>query len=221
MKTKPWMLQSFLVERTKFPQEEIWRQSVEQRVKDRPSRDCPTWGSIPYTVSKFRHLLMPRSACWQESDIAVSWETPPEPGKYRGRCLQLNIWLSTGSLMEDIEKELIGFAFHRRNNSINQPDPQSSQGLNHQPKSTHGGTDDSNYICSRGWPCWSSMGGETLGPVKAGCPSVGGMPGWGSGSGWMAGVTPHRSRGRGMGKGDFEGETRKGDNIWNVNKENI
>ena len=22
-------------------------------------------------------------------------------------------------------------------------------------------------ICSRGWPCWSSMGGEALGPVKA------------------------------------------------------
>jgi hypothetical protein len=28
-------------------------------------------------------------------------------------------------------------------------------------------------ICSRGWPCWSSMGGEALGPVKALCPTVG------------------------------------------------
>ena len=25
-------------------------------------------------------------------------------------------------------------------------------------------------ICSRGWPNWSSMGGEVLGPVKALCP---------------------------------------------------
>ena len=25
----------------------IWRQSVEQRLKERPSRDCPTWESIP------------------------------------------------------------------------------------------------------------------------------------------------------------------------------
>jgi hypothetical protein len=32
--------------------------------------------------------------------------------------------------------------------------PQSSQGLNHQPKDTHGGTHDSSHICSRGWLCW-------------------------------------------------------------------
>ena len=28
-------------------------------------------------------------------------------------------------------------------------------------------------ICSRGWPCRASMGGEALGPVKAQCPSAG------------------------------------------------
>jgi deferrochelatase/peroxidase EfeB len=27
---------------TNYSQEEIWRQSVEQRLKERPSRDCPT-----------------------------------------------------------------------------------------------------------------------------------------------------------------------------------
>ena len=48
-----------------------------------------------------------------------------------------------------------------------------SQGLNHQPKTTHGGTNGSSRICSRGWPCGVSRGGEALGPVKAGCPSVG------------------------------------------------
>jgi hypothetical protein len=26
-----------------------------QRLKERPSRDCPTWGSIPYTVTTPRH----------------------------------------------------------------------------------------------------------------------------------------------------------------------
>jgi hypothetical protein len=26
----------------KYSQEEIWRKSVEQRLKERPSRDCPT-----------------------------------------------------------------------------------------------------------------------------------------------------------------------------------
>ena len=37
---------------------------------------------------------------------------------------------------------------------------QSSQGLNHQPKSIHGGNHDSRYICSRGWPYLTSVGGE-------------------------------------------------------------
>jgi hypothetical protein len=42
-----WVLQFFLEEGTKYSQEEIWRQSVEHRLKERPFRDCPTWGSIP------------------------------------------------------------------------------------------------------------------------------------------------------------------------------
>jgi hypothetical protein len=29
--------------------------SVEQRLKERPSRGCPTWGFILYTVTKTRH----------------------------------------------------------------------------------------------------------------------------------------------------------------------
>jgi hypothetical protein len=31
--------------------------------------------------------------------------------------------------------------------------PQSSQLLNHQPKSTQGGTQGFSHICRRGWPC--------------------------------------------------------------------
>jgi hypothetical protein len=38
--------------------------------------------------------------------------------------------------------------------------------LNHQPKSTHGGTHGSSCICSRGWLSRSSMGGEALSPVR-------------------------------------------------------
>ena len=41
----------------------------------------------------------------------------------------------------------------------------SSQGLNHQPKNTHGGTHASSCMCSR-------IGGEALSPMKAQCPSV-------------------------------------------------
>jgi hypothetical protein len=44
---------------------------------------------------------------------------------------------------------------------------QSSQGLNHQPKSTHGETHSFSHICSRGWTYWTSKGEEALDPVKA------------------------------------------------------
>jgi hypothetical protein len=36
-----------------------------------------------------------------------------------------------------------------------------------------GGTHGSSGICIRGWPSWSSMGEEALGPVKALYPSEG------------------------------------------------
>jgi hypothetical protein len=46
-------------------------------------------------------LRMPRSVCWQEPDIAVSWEALPVPEKYRGRYFQRAIGLSTRSPMEE------------------------------------------------------------------------------------------------------------------------
>jgi hypothetical protein len=63
--------------------------------------------------------------------------------------------------------------------------PQSSQGLNHQPKSTHAGAHGSNYICNRGWPSRVTVGGEFLGPVMALCPSVGECQGQEEGVGWL------------------------------------
>jgi hypothetical protein len=75
---------------------------------------------------------------------------------------------------------------HRKNDNINQLD--SSQGLNHQPKRTHGGAHCSRHIYSRGWPCWASIGGKTLGPMKAQCPSVGKCQGGEAGvGGWVGG----------------------------------
>jgi hypothetical protein len=58
-------------------------------------------------------------------DIAVSLEFLSEPDKYRGRCFQPTIGLSTASPMEELEKgmnEVKGFANRRKNNNINQPD---------------------------------------------------------------------------------------------------
>ena len=54
-KTKVWVLWSFLARGTKYSQEQIQRQSIEQRQKKRTSRQYPTWGSTPYTVTKPRH----------------------------------------------------------------------------------------------------------------------------------------------------------------------
>jgi hypothetical protein len=47
-----WILLSFLEERTKYSGEELTRKSVEQRWKERSSRDCPTWGSMLDTFTK-------------------------------------------------------------------------------------------------------------------------------------------------------------------------
>ena len=86
---------------------------------------------------------------------------------------------------------------------------QSSQGLNHQPKSTHGGIHGSSCICSRGWPCWTSVGGEALGSVKAEGRSVGECQVGEAGLGrW--GKTLIEAVGAGMGWGFPEGEPGKG-----------
>jgi hypothetical protein len=122
----------------------------------------------------------------------------PKPDIYRLGRSEPNIRLRTGSPMEELEKglkELRGLQPHRENH-INQPGPlpphpQSSQGLSHQPKSTHGGTHDSSHICSRGWPCWPSMRGEALDPVKVQCSSIGEFEGREAGvGGWVGGGTP-------------------------------
>jgi hypothetical protein len=48
------------------------------------------------------------------------------------------------------------------------------------------------------------MGGETLGPGKASCPSVGECQGGEVGVGGRVGEYPHRSREREDGIGDFQ-----------------
>jgi hypothetical protein len=88
--------------------------------------------------------------------------------------------------MKELEKELKKlkwFETHRMNNDINQPDPPISQELNHQPKSTHGGTHGSSRIYNRGLLYWTSMDRVTLGPMKAPCPSVGEWQDWDAGVG--------------------------------------
>jgi len=51
---------------------EIQGPSVEQRLKQRPSRDCPTWGTIPYTDTKHRHYCRCQKVLADRSLIAIS-----------------------------------------------------------------------------------------------------------------------------------------------------
>jgi hypothetical protein len=50
-------------------------------------------------------FLMPRSACWQEPYIAVSWEALPEPYKYRCGCSKPTIGLNVESPIEALETQ--------------------------------------------------------------------------------------------------------------------
>jgi len=102
------------------------------------------------------------------------------------RMLAANHWTGHRDCNERVRErtegaEWVCILIGRTTMSTNESPPTpSSQGLNHQPKSTHGGTHSSSCICSRGWHCLASIGREAFGAVKACFPSVGGH--W-SGSG--------------------------------------
>ena len=155
---------------------EIQGQRMEQRLKERPSRDCLTWGSILY---------------------AATWDTITDPNKYfltadwyscllRGsaRTWQIQMWMLEANHRSEHRDpngrvggrtkraEGVCNPIWRTKISTNQTF-QSSQGLNHQWKKTHEGTHGSSCIWSRGWPYLASLKGEALGPVKAQCPRVG------------------------------------------------
>jgi hypothetical protein len=51
-------------------------------------------------------LWRPKSACYNEPDIAISREALPEPDIYRGGCSQPTIELIMRSPMEESEKGL-------------------------------------------------------------------------------------------------------------------
>ena len=103
----------FLRKKTKYSQEQFWRPSMWQRLEERPSRDYPTGDSSHKQSPNLTLLLMLRSACWTEPDVAVSWGSLLEPYGYKGRRQQPTIVLSIGSPMEELKgglEELKGFA---------------------------------------------------------------------------------------------------------------
>ena len=83
-----------------------------------------------YSHQTLTLLWMLRSACWQEPDIALSWEALPEPDKYRCECSQATIGLNMEMPMKEVRKrlkELKGFfPIGRTTISTNQIPPRSS-----------------------------------------------------------------------------------------------
>ena len=98
-------LRSFLEGGTKYPWKELQRQSLEQRLKERPFRACPNWGSIPYTVTKPRHYCGCQQVLADRSLIELPLRGSAVSDKYRGKCTQPTIGLSTGSPMEELRKD--------------------------------------------------------------------------------------------------------------------
>jgi hypothetical protein len=73
---------------SKYSWEEIQRQSLEQKLKERPSSDCPTWGSIPYTVTKPRHYCGCQQVLADRSLICYLLGDSGSAYKYRSGCSQ-------------------------------------------------------------------------------------------------------------------------------------
>ena len=88
--------------------------------------------------------------------------------------------------------------------------PRSSQGLDHQPKRTYGGTHGSSHICDRGWPCWTSVGEVALGPDGFCRPIVGKCQGRKTGVGGWYGRAYIEAEEGGWDRGFLEGRPGKG-----------
>jgi hypothetical protein len=95
----------------------------------------------------------------------------PRPQQASLKCSPGGQQILTLHSLQSVESLKHKIPIGRTTISTNQNSPEIPG--DHQPKSTHGGSHGSSSMCSRGWPSQTSMGGETLGPVEAQCPSVG------------------------------------------------
>jgi hypothetical protein len=82
--------------RTKYSPEQIRRQCVDQRLKERPPRDYPTWGSIPYTVTKPRHYCGCQEVYADRSLICCLLRGPARALQIQRQMLTANHWTERG-----------------------------------------------------------------------------------------------------------------------------
>ena len=97
----------------KIPMEEVTETKFRAETEGTTIHRLPHLVNHPINNHQTQTLWqMPTRACWQEPDIAVSWEALPVPGKYRSGCSQSSSGQSTGSPMKELKKghkELKGF----------------------------------------------------------------------------------------------------------------
>jgi len=150
----------------------------EQRLKERPSRDCPTWESIPSADTKPRHywwcedVLADRRLAWLSSERLYQHLAKTDADTHR-QPLHWT-WDPNGRVRGRTEGAEGNCNTMGRTTISTKQTPWNSQGLNQQPKSIRVLVHGSCYICSRGLPCLASVGGDALGPVDAWCPREGG-----------------------------------------------
>jgi len=171
-KTKVWILQSSLERGTKYSWEEIQGLRVEHGLKERSSRNCPTWESIhmqppnPVTLAVAKKCLL--IGAWYGSLLR---------GSARALLIQIKMLAANhrtehGDLSGGVRGRTEGAEWVcnpiGRTTILTNQTLQSSQGLNHQRKYTihmEGLMAPAVYVAE------ASIGGEVLSPVKVHFPN--------------------------------------------------
>jgi len=189
----------------KYSQEEIQRQILEQKSKERPSRDCLTWRSIPHKtpspdtiVNGKKCLLIGTCYCCLLRGSARAWQI-------QRRMFTANHWTEHGVTNGEVRQRTEGGkeVCNTTGRTIsNKQTPESSQGLNtNQRVHMEWPMALATYVAE--WPYLASMGGTW-------CPSLGECQGREAGvDGWM-GDHAHRTRVWEGGIGGFWNRNWKG-----------
>jgi hypothetical protein len=111
------------------------------------------------------------SACWWKPDMAIYQSLINTEAEAWSQPLD-QLWVPNRGIGEGPEGAEKGSSPMEGATVSTGQTPQSSWGLNYQPKRTHGVTHNAGHICGRGWPCWTLVGGEVLELEGVQCPSV-------------------------------------------------